>query len=286
MEYRNKIFNDDCMNILKQMPDESVDLVITDPPYKIIAGGVRVIEEWSKDYNEIDNKWVLNRWRIVVSDWSKIWNKWLRKDLNIPSAVKDWKMFVNNDIWFDEWLPEVYRVLKKWTHCYIIINWRNLNELMNVAKKVWFHWQNLLVWNKQNATPNKYYMNAVEFILFLAKKPCRNINDMGTKNIFNIKNIIGKKQHPTYKPLELMEIFVKNSSNEWDLVLDPFAGVGSVCQAARFNNRDFVWIEIDKEFYDKMNKRLLLNRIMDNHFEHWEDVDELIEKWLDWIFDF
>ena len=70
-------------------------------------------------------------------------------------------------------------------------------------------------------------MGGYELILMLRKGGAKPINNMGTSNIIKIPNIIGKKQHPTEKPIKLMEVLIENSSNEGDLVLDPFMGSGS-----------------------------------------------------------
>lgn len=254
------------MEVFKIIPDESIDCVVSDVPYKIISWGVRIINQWDecswvlqkRDYSKTDPKWCLNIWRIVVSDWTACSNKWLKKDqTNIPSAVKDWKMFEHNDIEFQERLPELYRVLKKGTHCYLMINGRNLKDLQTDAEKVWFEYQNLLIRDKGNVTPNKYYMQWVEFILMLSKRPAKNINNMWEKNIFKIPNIIWKKQHPTEKPIELMEILIRNSTNEWDIVLDPFCWTWATCVASQKLNRKYIGIEIDSQYSTIAEEKLL-----------------------------
>jgi site-specific DNA-methyltransferase (adenine-specific) len=250
---------------MQTIDSNSIDCVITDCPYHIIAGGVRIVDWWDecsgvlqkRDYSKTDPKWVLDRGRRVVSDWTACSNKWLKKDaLNIPSAVKNWKMFENNSIEFKDWLPDVYRILKDWTHCYIMINWRNLKDLWIEAEKVWFEYQNLLVRDKGNATPNKYYMQCLEFILMLRKWPARNINNMGSTNKLSVWNIIWNKEHPTEKPVNLMRIMIENSTNIWDIVLDPFCWVGGVCIAADNTQRKYIGIDIDQEYINITNRRL------------------------------
>lgn len=245
----NQIHNKDCLEILRLIPDESVDLVCTDCPYRIISGGVRTEykdDECSgvsgkRDYSKTDPKGVLNRQPIKV--------KWQKQGADVSSAVKNGKMFEHNEIKFSDWLPEIFRVLKKGTHCYIMVNARNLCELQTEAEKVGFEFQNLLIWSKGNATPNKYYMQCAEFILMLSKRPARNINDMGSSTIVNIPNIIGNKKHPTEKPVKLMEHLIQNSTNENDIVLEPFAGAGSTLLAAQKLNRRFIGCEIDPVYY-------------------------------------
>lgn len=147
-------------------------------------------------------------------------------------------------------------MLKNNTHCYIYINPRNLKELQIEAEKVGFKWQNLIVWKKNNSTPNKYYMNSYELILMLRKGNAKNINNMSTKNILEINNIIGKKTHPTEKPVELNKILIANSSNENDVVLDLFMGTGSTGIAAKELNRSFIGIEIDEKYFNIAKQRL------------------------------
>ena len=117
----------------------------------------------------------------------------------------------------------MYRVMKQNTHSYIMINARNLKELQVECEKVGFEFQQLLVWEKGNATPNRYYLNAYECILMLKKGNAKSINNMGMTNLLKVPNIKGNKIHPTQKPVDLMRVFVENSSDVGDVVLDPFA---------------------------------------------------------------
>ena len=221
-----KLINTDCLTYLKWMPDKSVDLVVTDCPYHIVSGGCTNIPRDDEP--------------------SGIFN---RRNAFTQKNAKSGKLFDNNDIKFKDWLPEVYRVLKDNTHCYIMINARNLKDLQTEAEKVGFKFQQIIIWNKGNATPNRYYLNAYEMILMLRKGNAKNINNMGCKNIIDVKNIRGNKTHPTEKPVELNEILIKNSTDEGDLVLDPFMGTGSAAIACYNTKRHFIGIEIDENYY-------------------------------------
>ena len=233
----------DCLQLFKNIGDETIDLVLTDCPYRIIAGGVTIKEGLDETSGILRKR--------AVSDGTDCSNKWLKKgEDSIPSAVKAGKMFAHNDIKFSEWLPEAFRVLKKGTHCYKMINSRNLKDLQVEAEKVGFVFQNLLVWHKTNSqTPNKYYMQNAEFILMLSKRPAKNINDMGSKTVISIPNIIGNKSHPSEKPISLMEILIRNSTQEGETVLDPFMGGGSTGLASINLNRSFIGFEIDEEYF-------------------------------------
>lgn len=240
-----KLYNDDCLNVLKNIESESVDLVVTDCPYHIVSGGCTNIPRKDECGGMFNRR-----------------NAFIRED------VKSGKLFENNDIEFKDWLPDIYRVLKQGTHCYIMINARNLKDLQTEAEKVGFEFQNILIWYKQNATPNRYYLNAYEMILMLKKGSARNINNMGCKNVLEIQNILDGKTQPTEKPVRLNEMLIANSSNEGELVLDPFMGTGSCGVAAKKLKRDFIGIEIDKKYFD-----IAKNRIEDNYIEQGELFD-------------
>ncbi len=212
---------------MQEIPDESIDLVVTDCPYHIshhgtsCGGGI---------FSDLQNK-----------------------------HANSGKLFAHNDIAFSEWLPDVYRVLKQSTHCYIMVNAHNLKELQIEAEKVGFIFQNLLVWKKDNSTPNKFYMNQLEFILMLRKGAAKYVNDMGITNCLSCPNIIGKGAkgaHPTAKPVPLMELLIRQSSNAGDIVLDPFSGGGSTLIAAKRLERQYIGFEIDQEYYQMAQKRL------------------------------
>ncbi len=237
------------MNVFKTIADNSIDLIVTDPPYKIIAGGVTTEVKKNECGGSLR--------RRDISGSPTIGNKWVNKSIgDVPLAIRQGKLFSNNDITFSEWLPEVYRVLKDGCHCYIMINGRNLKDLQTEAEKAGFKFVNLLVWKKNNKTPNGYYMQQCEFILLLRKGKARYINNRGTSNCFELANIIGKKKHPTEKPIELMKIFVENSSNVGDTVLDPFMGVGTTGAACMALQRNFIGIEIDEKYFNIANERI------------------------------
>lgn len=211
------IYNEDCIQGMKKLPDNSIDLIVTDCPYHIVAGGCSNIPRKDEP--------------------SGIFN---RRNTFTQKNAKSGKLFDNNDVEFKEWLPEIYRIVKPNSHVYIMINARNLKELQSECEKVGFKFQQLIVWNKGNATPNRYYLNSCEFILMLRKGNARNINNMGTKNILSIPNIRGNKTHPTEKPVDLMKILIENSSNENDIVLDPFFGTGSTLIACVNTHTDTI----------------------------------------------
>lgn len=240
-----KIYNEDVLAVMKSMNDESVDLVVTDPPYKIATGGCKVNVDAS-----INPSRKLNR-GIAAND---LKSKWIKKS-NVD-FIRTGSLFKHNTIKFSDWIPEVYRVLKNQTHAYFMVNDRNLNELMTEAIKAGFKLQSVLVWKKNNATPNKYYMKNCEFIVMCRKGKAKNIANMGTKNVLEVNNIIGSKTHPTEKPVELLEILIRNSSKQGDVVFDPFLGTGSTLVSVQNLGRNGIGVEIDEQYFEIAQKRL------------------------------
>ena len=218
-----KLLNGDCLELIKQIPDSSIDLIVTDPPYKCIAGGKPHV------------------------------------DKNQPSGIlakNDGKIFTHNDIGAEDYFGELYRVLKDGTHCYIMTNTLNIENFLTTAREVGFGLHNILVWKKNNCTPNRWYMKNCEYILFLRKGKAKRINNVSTKQIIEVDNIIGCKSHPTEKPVELMKILVENSSNAGDLVFDPFMGSGSCGVAAIGADRNFIGFELDEEYFNIAEGRI------------------------------
>ena len=222
-----ELLNDDCLTILKGISTNSIDLVITDPPYKL-----------NKTTGSMTSTSKAEKWQgnLKAGD----------KTANIINMVK-----------FSEWLPEVYRVLKKDAHCYIWINDKNLIDLCNEAEKVGFKLHNILVWKKNNVTPNRWYMKNCEFILFLHKGKSFPIRNMGDAQLYECDNINGKdKLHPTQKPIEYLERLIIKSSNEFDTVLDCFMGSGSTGVACKNLNRKFIGIELDDNYFNIAKERI------------------------------
>jgi site-specific DNA-methyltransferase (adenine-specific) len=154
-------------------------------------------------------------------------------------------------------MPDVYRVLKQGSHAYIFTNALNLTEMLNESQKAGFKLHNLLVWEKNNCTPSQYYMKNCEYILFLRKGKAKYINNIGeSKTVHQFKNIIGNKTHPTEKPVDLLKFYIRNSSNESDIIFDPFSGTGSTLVAAKEIGRQYLGYEIEKSYCEIAKTRL------------------------------
>ena len=222
-----KLYQGDCLEVMKNIEDGSVDLVVTDPPYSLNH------TSGSSTSSAKQEKWQGN---LKAGD----------KTSNIINKIR-----------FEEWVPEIYRVLKPDAHCYIFVNDKNVQEILNVCMKNGFKLHNILVWKKNNCTPNRWYMKNCEFIIFLHKGKSFPINNLESSQFLEYRNISGKnKLHPTQKPIELLEELILNSSTEGDIVFDPFMGSGSTGVACLNINRDFVGVELDKKYFEIAQNRI------------------------------
>lgn len=222
-----KLINGNCLDTLKNIPNESIDLIVTDPPYPTTSRG------------NAGNSGGM-----------------LQKDIN-----KKGKVFTYNNINCKEYAPEFYRLLKDGSHCYVMTNHINLIDMLNTFTDVGFHFIKSLIWNKGNKIMGQYYMSQYEYILFFRKGKGKKINNCGTSDILSIpnkktKDKDGKNIHDTEKPIELMEVLVNNSSQENELVLDPFMGVGSTGIACIKNNRNFIGMELDENYFNIAKNRI------------------------------
>lgn len=223
----NKIYNEDCLEGMKLIPDNSVDLIVTDPPYRTTSRG------------SAGNSGGM-----------------LQKDIN-----KKGKVFTHNNIDIETYAPECYRLLKDGGHFYIMTNHVNLIKMLNVCTDVGFHFIKSLIWDKGNKIMGTFYMSQFEYILFFRKGKGVKINNCGTSDILNVPNIKtkdenGENLHDTEKPVELMKILIENSSKENEIVLDPFVGIGSTAIACINTNRNYIGFELDKTYFEVAQKRI------------------------------
>ena len=219
------IRNSCAISGIRLIEDKSVDLIVTDPPYRTISGG-------SGPTSAMHSR---------------------------PSGMlckNDGKIFEHNSVEFDEYLPDLFRVLKDDSHMYLMVNFLNLESAMSSVRSAGFGIHNLLIWKKNNATPNRWYMKNIEYVIFARKGKAKAIRNKGSKTCHDFNNIIGKKTHPTEKPISLISHYIENSSNTGDLVLDPFMGSGSSAVASASLGRRFLGFEIDEQYFSIAKERL------------------------------
>ncbi len=230
----NKIHNTDFRLFIKSIIDGSIDLIVTDPPYKMTSRGA-----------------------------TGTTGGMLKKKI-----VNSGSVFQHNDIKPEEYIPEFYRVLKADAHCYIMTNHVNLQDILNVAIESGFKFVKSLIWDKGNKIMGTYYMSQFEYILFFRKGADKKINNCGTSDILRVPNKKmcnsdeGGNLHDTEKPIQLMKILIENSSDVGDLVFEPFAGIGSTILACIETDRNYIGCEIDEKYFNIIHQRINITKEM------------------------
>ena len=211
----NNIYLGDCYELIKQIPDKSVDLIITDPPYEIVGGGSGGCfgvehRDYHGEYKKLGRDEHKREGLRIIAN-----SKKLAENLNCICAGFDYSL-----------LDELDRVMKK-INIYI---WCNKNQVSSLMK----HYEDkgcnvdLLVWHKTNPLPtcNNKYLSDLEYCVFARDKatPLGGTYKTKSKVWVSSANVDDKHDydHPTIKPLELIKHFVINSSKENDIILDPF----------------------------------------------------------------
>jgi site-specific DNA-methyltransferase (adenine-specific) len=220
-DFSVKLYQGNCLDCMADIPDGSIDLVLTDPPYRVISGG----------------------------------NRSAGRPMGMLSA-NDGKIFKHNDIEFEDYLPEIYRVMADRSHIYLMVNCINLEVAMQSVRACGLKMHNLLVWNKNNVTPNRWYMKNVEYVIFARKGKAKSIFNPSSKTCHSFKNVPAGRLHPTQKPVELMRYYIENSSVAGDTILDPFMGSGTTGVACVNTQRSFIGIELDENYFSIASKRI------------------------------
>jgi len=236
----NKIYCEDCLSFTTQIPDNSIDLILTDPPYGInYKDNIRKSKYWSKTGK------VKKQTEVV----SEIKND-LKKDL-------DWDLLFN----------EFYRILKPKKMLYlfcrtdVIITWSK--HILNSK----FRYAHDFLWIKGDmGYGNLNIPGAVhEMVLGLSKGSAEKSRVLEINGALKKRvpacylGKLSKKEyygHPTQKPVALLSMFLLLRTDINDIVFDPFSGVASTALAAAVNHRRFIGCELDEAFYNQGNKRL------------------------------
>lgn len=240
---RYSIINDDCISAMKQMDSNSIDLILTDPPYNL-------------------GKFMKNRATNL---------KQMRSNF---FGAAGW-----DDLEFEEWeesmdhfFCEAARVIKQGGSMIVFMSIIKVETIIKLATKYGFYYKTTGIWHKQNPMPrnmNLHFINSTEaWIYFVYKKHTGTFNNFG-KAIHDFfetpvtpagERRFGK--HPTQKPVSLLEKMILLLTNEDEVVFDPFLGSGSTGVAAVRNNRYFIGSEINAEYCDISKARL--ERVTEN----------------------
>lgn len=219
MSIRHILHNVDCLSHFSLVEDQSVDLIITDPPY-------------GQDYST-------GRRRHTVRHTTRIAND--AGQLDLPRLMKE----------FD-------RVTRHTSHCYIFTSWKTV-DLWKKEFERYFVLKNILIWSKDNHTAGDLswsYAQSYEMVLFGMKGRKRLTGRRDRDSVYVPKVKTPHQEHLLQKPEDLISYFVGKSSRPGEVVLDPFAGSGTVGACCAKMGRQSIQFEIDKRYRPVILKRL------------------------------
>jgi len=219
-----KIEKLDWREYVGNLPDASVDMFCTDPPY-----------------------WTLNKWREIGTT-TRLGG---HKDADKRNKSKWFETIDSNDLW--ELMNEIWRVLKNNSHAYIFCDAETLRYVLSYGDDMDWRKVKPLIWDKVAQGMGYTYRCRHEFIVFM-EKGNRQLNSRSIPDILTVKRI--SDGYPTEKPVDLMEILITQSTKAGELVCDPFFGSGSVAVACQNLNRHFTGCDISEAAHEYLNDRM------------------------------
>ena len=233
------LFNNDCIKVMRTFKSEKIDTIFADPPYFLSNGGL-----------SIKNGKICS---VDKGEWDK------------PKNYEN----INNFNF--AWLNECYRILKNGGTIWVTGTTHNIFDIKNQIEKIGFKIINIIIWHKTNPPPLIYknkFKFSYEFIIWASKNKH---NVFNYKDLFSINNeemqdvwtlpAVSKEEkifgyHPTQKPECLLKRIIIASTNENDIILDPFMGSGTTGFVAKKLKRRFIGIEKDENYFKIAMKRI------------------------------
>lgn len=218
-----KLFNDDCLNAMKNIPDKSIDMILTDAPY-------------------------------LMAYFSK-----RRKNKNHDFCLKIKNDKEENKDLIKDYIKECYRILKDNTAAYFFCNSNKIDLFKQYIEEAGFKIKNIIVWVKNNHTAGDLeaaYGKKYEMIIY-CNKGRKKINGKRLTDVWYFDRVVGDNQvHQNQKPVDLLEQCILKSSNEGDFIFDGFMGSGSTGVACINTNRKFIGIELEENYFNIAKERI------------------------------
>ena len=223
-DYNNEnisLLQGDCLERMKEIPDNSVDMVLTDPPYNMARK---------------NNFQTMKRSGIDFGEWDK-----------------------GADLF--SYLDECFRILGKNGSLVVFNDWRNLGDIASYAESIGFVTKDMLRLEKTNPMPrnrDRRYITDYECALWLVMPKAKWVFNRQSDSYQRPKFVhsVEKGFHPTQKNLSLMENLLKIHTNSEQTILDPFMGSGTTGVACVNTNRKFIGIELDEDYFDIAKQRI------------------------------
>lgn len=219
--YVIELWHGDCLELMKQIPNDSINAIITDPPYNIARK---------------NNFHTMGRSGIDFGEWDK--------GFDLFSYIND-----------------VARVLSKNGSFIVFNDWKNLGDIAKYAESVGFETKDMIRLEKSNPMPrnrDRRYITDFECAIWFVKKGAKWTFNRQSVSYERPKFVgsIESGLHPTQKNVALMKWLVSIHSNIGDTVLDPFMGSGTTGVACKNLNRNFIGIELDDKYFNIAKERI------------------------------
>ena len=262
----NKIYNQDCIDGMKAIPDGKIDLIVTDPPFAINFKAKKA------NYNRTASR--------VLSGYNEI-------------TKENYYEFTLN------WMSQCFRILKESGGMYVFSGWNNLADILNAIEEIGFITVNHIIWKYQfGVVTSRKFVTSHYHCLYICKNDKkrkffpyerfskeeknnqgRSLHYKDKEDVWEIKREYwtGDEKTPTKLPAEIIKKILQYSSEEGDLVFDPFLGSGQTAVVSKLLKRNYIGFEIVKEYFDFISKRLKSNsyRIKSSN-----DKSNTIDTWL------
>ncbi len=237
------LIQDDSLQALQNIKTGSIDLIFADPPYFLSDGGITNKSGKMSSVNK--GNWDTSK---GIQDRDKFNNQWIRL---VKRVLKD-----DGTIWISGTYHNIYSVAsaleKNGFEILNNITWEKSNPPPNLATRRFTHSTETILWARKIVKKNKYYFN---YDLMKEINGGKQMKDVWRSSIVKpSEKAMGN--HPTQKPLWLLERIIIASSKEGDIVLDPFSGSGTTGVAAISNGRNYIGIELDKNYNSIAVKRI------------------------------
>jgi len=269
-----EIKNEDGLSFIKKLEDNTVDLILTDPPY-IISKDSGMNSFYNKVNSQTDDSLCKNNleWleykkkHNIEDDTNK--DKYMKygtiygKKYSVKTDYGEWDKNFTLDT-LNEYIKEYYNKLKKGGTLIIFFDLWKISNLKEILEKNKFKQIRFIEWIKSNPQPLNsklnYLTNCREIALVAIKGSKPTFNSQYDNGVYTYPLQGGKNRfHPTQKSLKLFEELVKKHSNEGDLVVDTFLGSGTTAIACKNTNRLFKGTELQKDYFDKIIELIKLN---------------------------
>ncbi|MEM3089692.1 MAG: site-specific DNA-methyltransferase [Candidatus Nitrosotenuis sp.] len=241
----NMIYNMDCIDGMQSIPANSIDLIVTDPPFAIEFKATK------QNYNRTASR--------VMQGYNEI-------------KQKDYYNFTVR------WMEQAFRITKESGSMYVFSGWNNLKDILNALDDVGFTTINHIIWKYQfGVVTSKKFVTSHYHCIYVCKNPKkrrfypysrfaknqktpegRSLHYKDKEDVWDIKREYwtGDKKTPTKLPAELVRKILEYSSKEGDVVFDPFLGSGQVAMISKMMGRNYLGFEIVKKYHDFARKRL------------------------------